>query len=276
MKKYYTVYQTTNLINGKIYIGIHATNNLEDGYLGSGRDIKQAIKEFGKDSFKKHILCIFDNLEEMVKKEEELVTDEFRNREDTYNCVVGGTGWRMLGAKLNPRSVEYRQKMSNAKKGFRLGSKHTIEVKEKISKKLKGRPCPTKGIKASEEAKKRMSESQKGRKHSEETIEKIRQINIGENNPNFGKKASKETREKMSNSQTGSKRSPRTQEHIEKLRQCNLGRKKGPHSDEHKEKLRLAKLGKSRSPEIFEKIRKTKVSKIVSGIIVALLNSKEN
>lgn len=38
--KYHIIYKTTNLINGKIYVGMHSTDNLNDGYLGSGWILK--------------------------------------------------------------------------------------------------------------------------------------------------------------------------------------------------------------------------------------------
>ena len=89
-KRHYLVYKTTCLINGKIYIGQHQTTNLDDGYLGSGRDLLLAIEEFGNENFKREILFDFDNFEDMNRKEKELVTEEFVSREDTYNVRLGG------------------------------------------------------------------------------------------------------------------------------------------------------------------------------------------
>jgi len=91
-KKYYLVYQTTNLINNKIYIGVHTTKNLKDGYLGSGKALTHAITKYGRENFKREILFYFDNPEEMFKKEIELVNEEFLKREDVYNLKVGGFG----------------------------------------------------------------------------------------------------------------------------------------------------------------------------------------
>jgi len=40
----YTVYKITNLVNGKIYVGAHQTDSLDDAYMGSGRLIQRAHK----------------------------------------------------------------------------------------------------------------------------------------------------------------------------------------------------------------------------------------
>ena len=89
-KKYHIIYKTTNIINNKIYIGYHGTNEIEDGYLGSGYDLKQAFKKYGKSNFQREVLFIFDNPIEAYKKEREIVDEAFVARKDTYNLTVGG------------------------------------------------------------------------------------------------------------------------------------------------------------------------------------------
>ena len=74
---YYTVYKTTNQVNGKFYIGTHKTVDLNDDYIGSGKYLKHAIEKHGIENFKKEILFVFDNAEEMFAKEAEIVTVDF-------------------------------------------------------------------------------------------------------------------------------------------------------------------------------------------------------
>lgn len=167
MNKYYCMYQITNLINGKIYIGIHTTNNLNDSYIGSGKLIRAAVKKYGRNQFKKEILATFASEEEMIAKEIEVVTEEFCARDDTYNVMPGGK----FGSK--------------ARNGLTFAGKHhSSEAKEKISKKSIGRV-------PSDNTRRKLSENNfartnpfKQRKHaklapsgpkSEEHKEKIRQ-----------------------------------------------------------------------------------------------------
>ena len=92
MNKYY-VYKTTNLVNGKIYIGYHVSDDIEnDRYLGSGDKLKLAIKKYGKHNFVREILFELSSFQEMIDKEMEIVNEEFLKRDDVYNVVRGGGG----------------------------------------------------------------------------------------------------------------------------------------------------------------------------------------
>ena len=93
MKHY--IYKTTNLINGKIYIGKRSHDNPEkDKYLGSGKWLVRSIKKHGKDAFKKVILYVYETQDQAYQKQAELVTQQFVLSQNTYNCCTGGLGGR--------------------------------------------------------------------------------------------------------------------------------------------------------------------------------------
>jgi group I intron endonuclease len=136
---FYTIYKITNTTNGKFYIGKHQTLDLDDSYFGSGKALNAAIKKYGKDSFVKEILFIFDTEDEMNLKEKELVTEDFVQRSDTYNLGVGGEGGPHFKGKSHSEEVkskirnsvhgyvfteEQRKKVSEAQVGKRLGDKN--------------------------------------------------------------------------------------------------------------------------------------------------------
>lgn len=96
MKKYYLVYKITNKLNNMIYIGCHVTTNIKDKYMGSGTNIRKAIKEYGLENFDKSVLYCFDNETDMLNKEAELVNKEFIAQNTNYNIILGGGGFLTL------------------------------------------------------------------------------------------------------------------------------------------------------------------------------------
>jgi len=110
---FYTVYKTTNLINGKIYVGLHITNDLNDDYLGSGSQLKSAVKKYGKENFKREYIKICDSPEEMYELEADIVNEDFVKRSDTYNMKTGGIGsWYHVNANAD----RYREARSKLRK----------------------------------------------------------------------------------------------------------------------------------------------------------------
>lgn len=85
---HYLIYQITNMVNGKIYIGAHRTSNIDDGYMGSGKLITRALKKYGEENFTKTILFEAESSEEMFEKEAELV----QLGPNFYNLKKGGEG----------------------------------------------------------------------------------------------------------------------------------------------------------------------------------------
>ena len=89
---HFIVYKTTNLINSKYYIGAHKTEDMNDSYLGSGIELRRAVKKHGIENFSKEILFVYDTSEKMYAKESELVNVKFLAEEKTYNLKLGGSG----------------------------------------------------------------------------------------------------------------------------------------------------------------------------------------
>lgn len=143
---FYIVYQTTNLLDGKIYIGCHRAETLYDEYLGSGKYLKRAIEKHGKSNFKRQNIHVFTSETQMFDKEAEIVNEEFVKRQDTYNFKIGGFGgWDHINSKPKPPvSNETRKRMSASAKirqtgetNSFYGKTHTKETKLEIGKKSK-------------------------------------------------------------------------------------------------------------------------------------------
>lgn len=140
--KYHYFYKITNLINNHFYYGIHSTNNIEDGYMGSGSRLRHAYKKYGIENFQKEILKYFDTREELAQYEADVVTESLVLDSNCYNISAGGEKWNTIN------SVSVRDKDGNS---FRCQkndpkwlsgeyvqcSKNTVTVRDKDGNKFR-------------------------------------------------------------------------------------------------------------------------------------------
>lgn len=156
----YTVYKTTNLVTGRIYIGVHKTMNPNDGYLGSGKILRQAITLYGKSAFSKEVLYEFGTIDEAYDMERQLVDKGFVARDDTYNLAEGGSksiDW------IEDRKLALKIRLSGELHPF-YGKHHTEASKGKTSATLRNR-IEKYGPIVTEEQRKKASENAKGKPH---------------------------------------------------------------------------------------------------------------
>jgi len=194
-------------------------------YIGKGsgnRIYRKEGRPCNKPKDKSRVIFLKQNLteEEAFKHEKYMITVFGRKDLGTgilHNRTDGGEG--SSGAI---RSLEIRNKISKKLKGKIV----TEETRRKLSEKSKGKKLSEKakekiskfhkGKKMTKETKEKMSLSQKGRIVSEETREKISQANKGRYGHFTGKKFSKEHRDKISKSLTGKRLPKETKEKISK------------------------------------------------------------
>jgi group I intron endonuclease len=198
------VYLTTNLINGKQYIGDHTENEKtrkKKYYIGSGNYFSKAVKRYGDKNFFKEIIEWFSTKEEAFSAQEKYILK--------FNTLIPN------GYNISPKG------------GFGVpGSYHNNETKIKISQSNMGKCCNlgnkfNLGNKHSEETKEKIRQAHKGKKQSKEHIEKrfknfYREYKLGSENPLYGTHHSKETKEKISLSLKGKKYSIKHKNNISK------------------------------------------------------------
>jgi hypothetical protein len=139
-KHYYNYfYRVVNLITENFYYGVHKTSNLNDMYMGSGKYIKNAIKKYGKENFKREILKFFNTFEEALDYEAKIVNDNVLNDPKCYNLKIGGKGGSAKG-RISPMKNKHhseitRKKISNSEKGIskNKGMRMSDITKRKIS-----------------------------------------------------------------------------------------------------------------------------------------------
>lgn len=174
--KYYYTYKITCTegdFKDKVYYGQHKTNNLEDGYKGSGKKLEHYYKDY-PNSYIFEILEFYDNLEDLCVAESELINTHFydvnclnvRNSGTTY--VIPDEKYKEIGRKLSEKlkgrklTDDWKRKIGEASKGHIV----TKEMREAVSK-------AHKGMKMSDETRKKMSDAKRGKPKSDEHKRKL-------------------------------------------------------------------------------------------------------
>lgn len=89
----YLIYKITNTINGKYYIGRHATCNVDDGYMGSGKAIVNALNKYGRDCFTKEIIAEAFSASDLWDLEKQIVNGDVVEDPLSYNMAYGGKSY---------------------------------------------------------------------------------------------------------------------------------------------------------------------------------------
>lgn len=175
MKGY--LYKTECLANGKLYIGISVNQKNKQNYLGSGVALKDAIKKYGKENFKKTILVDnVNSMEELNSLEKEYIKKYDCFCPIGYNIDLGGKGngnhsesTKNKISKTKKGNYSEKQRIANidSHKGLKLSS----ETKLKISLSMKGKPSWNKGKKMPKGHSEKMRKIMTGKKMDKKQIE---------------------------------------------------------------------------------------------------------
>lgn len=179
-KKHHYIYKTTCLVTGKFYVGMHSTDNLDDGYLGSGKILGYSIAKHGRENHKRDIIEMCPSREALKLREKEIVNEEMLDDPLNINLKYGGEGGQTSEISKNAwlcpdrhdkarlrlerqwRDSEYRKRMVGV---LRLAL-HKNHLDGKI-------PYNTYGM--------------LGKKHTAESCNKMSVSHTGSLNPQFGK-----------------------------------------------------------------------------------------
>ena len=175
--KYYYFYKITNIINNHFYYGIHCTDDLNDGYMGSGVLLHKAFKKYGIDNFNKEIIKYFNTWKDALEYEQNIVNEFLIKNPNCYNIARGGKAFaennvivfeptqnkNMMISNTDPRFLSGELKAFDYGKALvkdKNGNKFKISIKDPMY--LNGEVIPlTKGIKQTKEHRQKLSDANK-------------------------------------------------------------------------------------------------------------------
>jgi hypothetical protein len=164
-RRFHYIYKITRF-DGHYYIGLHSTDNLDDGYFGSGTRLAKSIAYHGREKHSKQILEFLPSRKAIKEREAQLVNESTLKDPLCMNLCRGGQGGDF--------TEEARRRIAKSKQGKTLSKEH----RQKVSEALKGKAKPAgfsqkvsqtlTGKKLSEEHKKACAAGHHGKKLSDQ------------------------------------------------------------------------------------------------------------
>ncbi len=130
-KRFHIVYKTTCTITNHYYFGVHSTNNIEDGYIGSGIKFLNYVKKYGRDCFVRSVLQLCPTRAAAFKFEKELLTEELLQDPMCLNLIEGGIGYAHEYNETCRSRISLTRKIRIAN-GKIIPTKHSEEHKQKL------------------------------------------------------------------------------------------------------------------------------------------------
>jgi hypothetical protein len=125
------IYETTNLITGKKYIGKRQINwnpNEVGSYLGSSKLLKEDIDKYGEENFERDILDTADTKIALAELEIEYLRDrDVVSRDDYYNLTIPRLSWSE-GWEQKREDPSVTERRANKMRGVKRG-KYNVRVK---------------------------------------------------------------------------------------------------------------------------------------------------
>lgn len=158
---HFIVYRTTHIPTGRFYVGRHVTDNLDDGYLGSGTIISNMKKKYPREEFIREVLHTCDTFDGMIQQECDVI-EEVLDEPLCMNLVLGDASSRRGISKLSEEAKQFRRdrmrQPETREKLRQIMLNRDPEIARKIGLKHRGKTI-------SDETKKKMSEALTGAKN---------------------------------------------------------------------------------------------------------------
>jgi group I intron endonuclease len=192
------IYKTTNLVNGKIYIG-KRKGNFTKFYKGSGKHLKNAIKKYGVQNFLVEVIEYCDSLESQNIREKYWIAYYRSLNVPMYNIADGGDGGDLVTCLPEDEHIKFKNKISELNKLGIVGNKgkhlseshkqkigygnknkvHSDEWKKKQSLSMKGKPAWNKGLTVNDDRVKKYARKKGEFHHSKETKQLLSKKLVG-------------------------------------------------------------------------------------------------